>query len=194
MPDSPVTPVPPDDERPKKGAPDTRAAAIDVTTNVQAVDRKDVDEGHAAALRALREAALRAAGVLPHPGLPAGEQPRFWLKRTDQSFVAVLLAIATGLMIVHWIRISDWGQKPIEVDRLAAQSYEYRIDINRATWVEWAQFDGIGETLARRIVEDRDRNGPFKSVDDVLRVRGIGRVKLDAMRRYLESGNSASDQ
>jgi competence protein ComEA len=194
MPELPATPVPPEDDRPKNGAPDTRAAAVDVTTNVLAVDRPDVDEGHAAALRALREAALRAAGVLPHPGLPAGEQPRFWLKRTDQSFVAVLLALATGLMFVHWIRISDWGQKPIEVDRLAAQAYEYRIDINRATWVEWAQFDGIGETLARRIVEDRDRNGPFKSVDDVLRVRGIGRVKLDAMRRHLESGNSAIDR
>lgn len=190
MPDLPATPGPSDDSRRPNRAPDTRAAAIDVTTNASAADRPAIDEGHQKALAALREAALRAAGVLPHPGLPAGEQPRFWLKRTDQLFVAVLLAVATVLMFVHWIRVSDWGRQPVELDRLAARAYEYRIDINRATWVEWAQFDGIGETLARRIVEDRDRNGPFISVDDVLRVRGIGPVKLDAMRRHLEVDDS----
>lgn len=185
MSELPATPVPSDDDRRANGRPETRAAAIDITTNVPAVDRPEVDAGHQAALAALREAALRAAGVLPHPALPPGEQPRFWMKRTDQLFVAVLLTAATGLMFVHWIRLSDWGRQPVEVDRLAARAYEYRIDINRATWVEWSQFDGIGETLARRIVEDRDRNGPFSNVDDLLRVRGIGPVKLDAMRRYL---------
>jgi competence protein ComEA len=194
MPDSSATPAPSSDDHRTTGAPETRAAAIDVTTNAPAVDRREVDEGHAATLAALREAALRAAGVLPHPGLPAGEQPRFWLKRTDQLFVAVLLAAATGLMFVHWIRVSDWGRQPVEIDRLPARVYEYRIDINRATWVEWAQFDGIGETLARRIVDDRDRNGPFKDVDDLLRVRGIGRVKFEAMRRHLENDRAASDE
>jgi competence protein ComEA len=194
MPDQPANPAPTEDDRRPNRSPDTRAAAVDVTTNIPAVDRPEVDDGHAAALAALREAALRAAGVLPHPGLPAGEQPRFWLKRTDQVFVAALLTLATAFMSIHWIRVSDWGREPVEIDRLPAQVYEYRIDINRATWVEWAQFDGIGETLARRIVEDRDRNGPFASVDDLLRVRGIGRVKLNAMLRHLESRDSPSGE
>jgi competence protein ComEA len=194
MPDTPASPAPTDDSRRPHGSPDTRAAAIDVTTNGPAADRPAIDEGHQAALAALRDAALRAAGVLPHPGLPAGEQPRFWLKRTDQVFVAALLALATVLMSAHWIRVSDWGREPVEIDRLATRAYEYRIDINRATWVEWAQFDGIGETLARRIVENRDLNGPFLRVNDLLRVRGIGRVKLDAMRRHLEVNEPGRDE
>lgn len=194
MPDLPATPAPADDGRRPNGSPDTRAAAIDVTTSITSASPLEVDEGQQAALAALREAALRAAGVLPHPGLPAGEQPRFWLKRTDQALVATLLAMAIVLMGAHWIRVSNWGREPVEIDRLAPRAYEYRINVNRATWVEWAQFDGIGETLARRIVEDRDRNGPFRNVDDLLRVRGIGRVKLEAMRRYLEMEVSSSDE
>lgn len=177
--------------RSANGSPETRAAAIDVTAHVGPTERAASDAGQQAALAALREAALRAAGVLPHPNLPPGEQPRFWLKRTDQVLVAGLLVLATALMTVHWVRVSDWGRRPVEIARLPAQAYTYRIDINRATWVEWAQFDGIGETLARRIVDDRAENGPFRSVDDLLRVRGIGRVRLEAMRRHLEIEDSA---
>lgn len=170
-------------DRPAKsaGSPATRAAAIDVIANVPAAPAD-----RATALAALREAALRAAGVLPEPAVPEGQQARFWLRRSDQLFVAVLLMMATGLMLVHWVRLSDWGRQPVEIDRLPASTYEYRIDINRATWVEWSPLEGIGETLARRIVEDRERNGPFSSVDDLLRVRGIGPVKLEAMRPHLE--------
>jgi competence protein ComEA len=73
----------------------------------------------------------------------------------------------------------------VDVDRLPPGDYQYSVDINQATWVEWAQFDGIGETLARRIVSDRDSNGPFTSVEDVLRVKGIGPKKLAQIRPYL---------
>lgn len=159
-----------------------RAAAVDVVAEVSPPQASPDEKS---ALAALREAALRAAGVFPDRTLPAGEQPRFWLRPNDQVLVAGLVALMLGLMSIHWIRVSDWGRKTVEIDRLTPAAYEYQIDINRATWVEWAQFDGIGEALARRIVEDRDRNGPFRSVEDVLRVRGIGPAKFAAMRKSL---------
>ena len=189
MPDSPSNPEPREERPESPRSPGTRAAAIDVTAARQ---ESQADEARQTALAALREAALRATGVLPQPALPTGEQPRFWLRRGDQIVVAALLALATGLMGVHWVRLSDWGRRTVEVDRLPAAHYIYKIDITRATWVEWAQFDGIGETLARRIVADRDAHGPFTSVDDVLRVRGIGKTRFDAMRRHLQVGPPAS--
>jgi competence ComEA-like helix-hairpin-helix protein len=158
------------------------AAAVDV---VAEVSNPQASTDDLSALAALREAALRAAGVLPERTLPAGEQPRFWLRPNDQFVAAGLVFVMLGLMSVHWIRLSDWGRKTVEIDRLAPAAYQYQIDINRATWVEWAQFDGIGEALARRIVDDRDKNGPFRSVEDVLRVRGIGPAKFAAMRDSL---------
>jgi len=115
---------------------------------------------------------------------------QFGLTRGDQVFVAVLLGAAVCLMSLHWLSKSDLGRREIEIERLPAARYEYRLDINTATWVEFAQFDGIGETLARRIVEDREHRGPFTSIDNLLRVKGIGPAKLQAMRRHLYLGDA----
>ena len=48
------------------------------------------------------------------------------------------------------------------------------VPVNRATPEELAALPGIGPRLAEAIVEERRRNGPFRSVDDLQRVRGIG--------------------
>lgn len=71
------------------------------------------------------------------------------------------------------------------VSGVGAAVPSYQIDINQADWVAWAQLDRIGETLARRIVSDRLENGPFKSIDDVQRVRGIGVKTLERIRPHL---------
>ena len=61
----------------------------------------------------------------------------------------------------------------------------FRVDINGATWIEWIQLKGIGETMAHRIVADREFNGPFVSIEDLLRVKGIGPSTLDQIRPWL---------
>jgi competence protein ComEA len=116
---------------------------------------------------------------------PTDDRPRFWLRRGDQLFVGTLLSIGLVLVFVNWVRLSEWVRKTVEVDRLTAGHYQYAVDVNSATWVEWAQFEGIGETLAKRIVADRESRGPFGSVEDVARVKGIGPKKLAQMRPYL---------
>jgi competence protein ComEA len=122
---------------------------------------------------------------LPPNACPPDERPQFWLRRGDQIFVGTLVSVGLVLVSVHWLRLSEWGRRPVEVDRLPAGQYRYVVEVNTATWVEWAQFEGIGETLAKRIVADRQSRGPFRSVEDVRRVRGIGPKKFDAMRPYL---------
>jgi competence protein ComEA len=113
----------------------------------------------------------------------------FGLTRADHLVLALLAAVALSLMIWHWARLSGWGMRPVEFERLDAASLDYRIDINTATWVEWVQLDGIGETLAERIVADREAHGPFRSVDDLRRVNGIGPKTLARIRKYLTVGN-----
>ncbi|WP_437205217.1 ComEA family DNA-binding protein [Planctomicrobium sp. SH664] len=73
----------------------------------------------------------------------------------------------------------------IEVHRPHERKFEFQIDINRATWVEWMQLDGIGESLGRRIVAYREEHGPFASIDDIDRVPGIGPAKMQAIRPHL---------
>ncbi len=49
-----------------------------------------------------------------------------------------------------------------------------RVDVNAATAQELEQLPRVGPALAKRIVEWRDRHGPFHSADDLRHVRGIG--------------------
>ena len=49
-----------------------------------------------------------------------------------------------------------------------------KINLNKATAAELSQLKGIGMKYAERIVEFRDKNGPFKQVEDLLKVQGIG--------------------
>ena len=56
------------------------------------------------------------------------------------------------------------------------------IDLNQATEAQLDALPGVGPATAAAIVEDRRRHGPFASVDDLARVRGIGPAKLEALR------------
>lgn len=60
-----------------------------------------------------------------------------------------------------------------------------RVDINAADAEDLEVIPGIGPVLARRIVGSRDALGKFTSEDDLLRVQGIGPVKLESMREYI---------
>lgn len=56
------------------------------------------------------------------------------------------------------------------------------ISISSASEEELQQIDGIGPTLAARIVEERQARGGFASVDDLDEVSGIGPARLEALR------------
>lgn len=59
------------------------------------------------------------------------------------------------------------------------------VRINSASAGELQQLPGIGPALAQRIVETRN-SGCFTSVDDLMRVPGIGKAKLAKLRDYVE--------
>ena len=48
------------------------------------------------------------------------------------------------------------------------------VNINTAAAAEFVGLPGIGAKMAARIVEYRQKNGPFKKVEDLMNVRGIG--------------------
>jgi competence protein ComEA len=59
------------------------------------------------------------------------------------------------------------------------------LDINTATEAELLQLPGVGPSLARRIVEYREANGPFDTVDDLQNVSGIGPSKFAKMEPFV---------
>src|SRR5580693_7788305 len=66
------------------------------------------------------------------------------------------------------------------------------ININTANSEELQEVPGIGPATAEKILQMRKSYGAFKSVDDLVAIRGIGKKRLDKMRKYLTVGNSGT--
>lgn len=60
------------------------------------------------------------------------------------------------------------------------------VNINTASLKELQGLRGIGATYARRILEYREKNGKFISVDELLRVKGIGKKRLESIRPFIK--------
>jgi competence protein ComEA len=72
------------------------------------------------------------------------------------------------------------GQQADQVD--AAAVVVDKIDLNQADPTELTKLPGIGTSTAAKISAYRDANGPFKSVDELLNVKGIGPAKLEKIK------------
>jgi competence protein ComEA len=64
------------------------------------------------------------------------------------------------------------------------------VNINTANSEQLQQVPGIGPATAQKILQMRKSYGAFKSVDDLLAIRGLGQKRLDKMRKYLTVGKA----
>ncbi len=65
---------------------------------------------------------------------------------------------------------------------------EYPLDINRATAEELAKLPGIGPMTASFIVSYRTEHGPFRTIEDLMKVKGIGRKTFEGIRDLVTTG------
>ncbi len=85
----------------------------------------------------------------------------------------------------HWIGCAgDPGPaRPLDGTELVLLGRA--VDLNRAAAADLAAVPGIGAGLAADVVREREERGPFRAVEDLRRVRGIGPVRLERARPYL---------
>ena len=60
-----------------------------------------------------------------------------------------------------------------------------KVNINTANQTELETLSGIGPSLAANIIEFRNKNGLFKSIDELKNVSGIGEAKFDKIKNNI---------
>lgn len=118
------------------------------------------------------------------PG-PSAQRWRPLLRRADQVTVGVLVTGCFLAILFHWTWHQVIGASLIEIDRAPPLKLEFSVAVNEADWAELTLLPNIGETLARRIVEYRQQYGPFTSLDQLQRVKGIGPKTLRRVEPYV---------
>lgn len=93
----------------------------------------------------------------------------------------------------------DFGETAIEVSktnnkkRVKAKSESHdqiKININTADAKEFQKLKGIGPAKAEKIIQFREKNGAFQTIDDLQKVKGIGPKTLEKLRKFLTLGEN----
>ena len=102
------------------------------------------------------------------------------MTRRSPLFLATVLALAMAALSVA----------PATASGASSAAPASMVNINSAGVDELVTLPGIGKAYAERIVEYRQKNGPFKKVEDILNVRGIGEKTFDRIKDRLTLGKS----
>lgn len=107
------------------------------------------------------------------------------IRSRDQVTVAVITTVAMLAIGASWLYRGGLSGRLIDIDEADPTTVNFQLDVNSADWPEFTLLPGVGETMAKRIVQDRDQHGEFSTPDDLRRVSGIGPRTIERMRPYL---------
>src|SRR5581483_6537026 len=99
-------------------------------------------------------------------------------RRSAQLALAAFLAVLVGLLVFRGYG-NRLGARPSEPAPVA------RVDLNRADHTELEQVPGLGPKLARAIEDHRREKGPFRSVEELRGVHGVGPATVEKVRPFV---------
>ena len=110
------------------------------------------------------------------------------------SFIALQSPVATAQSAAPPAKTSGKAAgKP--TGKAAAQATPHGpLNINTASVADFDALPGIGAKTAALIVEYRQKNGPFKKVEELMNVRGIGEKNFLKLKPQITVGNPKAEQ
>jgi competence protein ComEA len=101
----------------------------------------------------------------------------------------LLFALLVSLVsIPHAQSTSSRAQAPKDTKSSAAAKPGAMVNLNTATVAELQTLPGIGARVAARIVEYRESKGPFKKIEELMNVQGIGEKSFLKLKPQLSVG------
>ena len=111
--------------------------------------------------------------------------------KTEKLLIVLTSLFLCGLLALHFHDRQQMQtvETAVEIEREVSQeeilAEAKTVGINTATAEELETLPGIGEELARRIVEYREEYGPYGEIKDIMKVSGIGEGKFEEIRERI---------
>ncbi len=105
---------------------------------------------------------------------------------SPQQQRAIITLTVTGLATLSlWLTFSR--HELVDFFYPPERTIRFNLDINSAPPTELSLLPGIGPAMAARIIKTREQRGPFKSVDEITHVPGIGKITLHDIRPFIRT-------
>ncbi len=92
----------------------------------------------------------------------------------------ILIAFLSGILFNFLFSYKE------KIKEVPAKKEKILININTADESELSKLPGIGLNYAKNIIEYRKINGKFKKIEDVLKVKGIGKKKFEKIKDFIK--------
>lgn len=123
-------------------------------------------------------ACILGAGVLGYSLGRSGERQSVQLIQSTEPSVVITESLSPAPASFSE---SEGNTSPDSDIQPTQQRTTFPININTASQKELMELPGIGEVLAQRIIDYRDAHGPFRTKNELTKVSGIGKKKLEAV-------------
>lgn len=147
----------------------------------------------ASTARARPELLVQVAGEVVRPGVyrvPADSRVNDAVaraggltRRADSAGVNLVARVQDGQQVVVPRRGAAAGAAAVAGGAAATAGSSGPVSLSSATVAELDTLDGIGPTLAQRIVDYRQQHGGFSSVDQLRQVEGIGEKRFASLKK-----------
>jgi competence protein ComEA len=106
---------------------------------------------------------------------------------------ALSLVVLSSLLVVHPPVAAAQSKPAAEQPAVAKTPAAGVVNINTASPADFEALPGIGAKTAARIVEYRQKNGPFKKIEDLMNVQGIGEKNFLKLKPQLTVAATKAD-
>ncbi len=126
---------------------------------------------------------VEVRGDVPHPGFHAIPPPGTLKAAITASGGDAGAFVDQDLGPGKRVEVHENAVKIVSMDERLV--FGLPIDLNTASVAALQTIPGVGPSRATAIVEDRDNNGRFSSIDDLVRVRGIGPLTIVEIKEFV---------